>query len=45
MNQVTKTKFKKWPNFGEKVRGHILLTDHHDPCWFRNLKIRELQVD
>ena len=40
--QVTKTKFKKYPGFGEKVRGHILLTDHKDPCWFRNLKIREL---
>jgi hypothetical protein len=42
MNQVPKTKFKKWPNFGKKVRGHLLLTDHSDPCWFRNLKIREL---
>ena len=28
--------------FGKKVRGHILLTDHKDPCWFRNLKIRVL---
>ena len=42
MNQVAKTKFKKYPGFGEKVKGHILLTDHKDPCWFRNLKIREL---
>jgi hypothetical protein len=23
-------------------RGHILLTDHKDPCWYRNLKIRVL---
>lgn len=42
MSQVPKTKFKKYPGFGEKVNGHILLTDHKDPCWFRNLKIREL---
>jgi len=42
MNQVPKTKFKKWPGFGKKVKGHILLTDHKDPCWFRNLKIRVL---
>ncbi len=41
MAQVPKTKFKKWPGFGKKVRGHILLTDHKDPCWYRNLKIRE----
>ena len=29
-------------DFGKKFKGHILLTDHKDPCWFRNLKIREL---
>jgi len=42
MEQVKLTKFKKYPGFGEKVRGHILLTDHKDPCWYRNLKIRVL---
>ena len=42
MNRVTKTKFRKYPGFGRKVRGHILLTDHKDPCWYRNLKIRKL---
>jgi hypothetical protein len=42
MAQVPKTKFKKYEGFGEKVKGHILLTDHKDPCWFRNLKIRVL---
>ncbi|MBT5705186.1 MAG: DUF1080 domain-containing protein [Verrucomicrobia bacterium] len=41
MNQVPKTKFRKWPDFGKKVRGHILLTDHSDPSWYRNIKIRE----
>ncbi|MCP4849960.1 MAG: DUF1080 domain-containing protein [Verrucomicrobiaceae bacterium] len=42
MNRVTKTKFRKYPGFGKKVTGHILLTDHKDPCWYRNLKIRAL---
>jgi len=42
MEQASKTKFKKWPDFGKKFKGHILLTDHKDPCWFRNLKIRVL---
>ncbi|MEM8954613.1 MAG: DUF1080 domain-containing protein [Verrucomicrobiota bacterium] len=42
MNRMPETKFNKYPGFGKKVEGHILLTDHKDPCWFRNLKIREL---
>ena len=43
MAQVPKTKFKKYPGFGKKITGHILLTDHKDPCWYRNLKIRRLE--
>jgi hypothetical protein len=42
LEQVKLTKFHKYPGFGEKVTGHILLTDHQDPCWYRNLKIREM---
>ena len=42
MERVPQTKFKKWKGFGKKVKGHILLTDHSDPCWYRNIKIREL---
>ncbi len=42
MEQVALTKFKKYPGFGEKVTGHVLLTDHKDPCWYRNLKLRVL---
>jgi len=44
MDQVPKTKFKKYPGFGNKVTGHILLPDHADPCWYRNLKIRDLET-
>ncbi|MDG2126067.1 MAG: sulfatase-like hydrolase/transferase [Verrucomicrobiales bacterium] len=40
MGRVPKTKFKKYLGFGEKVVGHLLLTDHKDPCWYRNLKVR-----
>ncbi len=39
---VAKSKFKSARGFGEKIKGHIMLTDHHDECWFRNIKIRSL---
>ena len=39
---VAASKFKNASGFGDKIRGHIMLTDHHDECWFRNLRIREL---
>ena len=39
---VANSKFKKFPDFGLKIKGHIMLTDHQDEAWFRNLKLREL---
>ena len=42
MAGVAKSKFKNVPGFGTKIKGHILLTEHHDEASFRNLKIREL---
>lgn len=39
---VAASKFKNSAGFGTKINGHIMLTDHQDECWFRNLKIREL---
>ncbi|HUS36237.1 MAG TPA: DUF1080 domain-containing protein [Verrucomicrobiae bacterium] len=42
---IAKSKFKNVPHFGERVRGHILLTDHGDECTFRNLKILDLSKD
>jgi hypothetical protein len=39
---LAKSKFRKFPDFGTKIRGHIMLTYHNDECWFRNLKIREI---
>jgi hypothetical protein len=40
---VAESKFKTAAKFGEKIEGHIMLTDHQDETWFRNLKIRELK--
>ena len=40
--QISKTKFKDVKGFGQKIRGHILLTSHHDEASFRNIKILEL---
>jgi hypothetical protein len=37
------SKFKNAPRFGEKIAGHIMLTDHQDEAWFRNLRIREVK--
>jgi hypothetical protein len=42
LSAVQQSKFKTVAGFGTKQRGHILLTDHQDECWFRNLRIREL---
>jgi hypothetical protein len=39
---IATSKFKGFADFGTKIQGHIMLTYHHDECWFRNLKIREL---
>lgn len=37
---VAASKFKNIPEFGEWADGHILLQDHGNQVWFRNLKIR-----
>jgi hypothetical protein len=39
---VAASKFKNSPGFGEKIKGHILLTEHHDEASYRNIKILEL---
>jgi pimeloyl-ACP methyl ester carboxylesterase len=40
---VANSKFKNSAKFGEKIQGHIMLTDHGDEAWFRNIRIRELK--
>ena len=38
---LQKSKFKDEPGFGDKIKGRIMLTDHHDEAWYRNMRIRE----
>jgi hypothetical protein len=40
--RVKESKFVKWPGFGELKEGYILLQDHGDEVFFRNIKIRVL---
>lgn len=37
-----KSKFVDYPGFLEKRKGHIVLQNHKDDAWFRNIKIREI---
>lgn len=41
---VANSKFRDAPGFGTKVRGHIMLTDHTDEAWFRDVKIRVIDT-
>ena len=44
MAGVADSKFKKFPDFGTKLTGHIMLTDHNDEAWYRTVRIREFPV-
>ena len=37
---VLESKYAIWPNFGLLDEGQILLQDHGDKVWFRNIKVR-----
>jgi hypothetical protein len=40
--KVAATKFSEWPQYGLNKTGHIVLQDHGQSIWFRNLKIKPL---
>ena len=39
---IAGSKFSKYPDFGEKIRCHLMLTDHNAEAWFRAIKVRDL---
>ena len=39
---IAKSKFKNLKVFGQRLSGHILLQDHGDAVWYRNVRIRDL---
>lgn len=41
-NLVQNSKYVKWENFGMAESGHILLQDHGNLVYFKNIKVREL---
>ena len=41
---VAHSKFRSIPGFAEHRAGHIVLQDHVDEAWYRNIRIRELKA-
>ena len=39
---IADSKFRDWEHFAQPGGGHIVLQDHADKVWFRNIKLRPL---
>lgn len=39
---IDQSKFKDWADFAKSAGGHIVLQDHGDKVWFRNIKLKPL---
>ncbi len=39
---IANSKFKGYPLFGTVKKGHLVLQDHGDKVWFKNIKIKSL---
>ena len=39
---LASSKFKNAVDFGKKIKGHIMLTNHYGETWYRNMRLREL---
>jgi hypothetical protein len=44
MTAIEQSKFKGIERFGKPQKGHILLQDHGDRVWYRDIRIRRLQT-
>jgi len=43
--RLQKSKYRGYPGFADKREGHIVLQDHTDAVWFRNLKLRRIKEE
>jgi hypothetical protein len=39
---IARSKFKDVERFGKLQKGHVLLQDHNDQVWYRNIRIKRL---
>jgi hypothetical protein len=39
---IDASKFKGIARFGTRQKGHLLLQDHGDAVWYRNIRVRRL---
>lgn len=37
------SKYHKYPDFDKRRKGHIVITNHSDDSWYRNIKIRRIK--